>query len=262
VTGQRPLSAIEERLQEVRRNLDGLLLKYTENYFDVKAALQAIAQLQAEAEKSSDGGTQGSGNATGKGQITNSVYDQIKVKLVDAESVLASVQRRLAEAQAEQGRIEKIAQSAPGVLVQAEDLNRDYGVLKKNYEELVARAKRRRSPTRRIPRPRRSNFASSTPSGAGCSGGAEQTASPISSTLTTISNIGLHRKSLRRASRVSEYSIPASPEGPSPVRPGWPAGASGAMGRNRHTWLWNTVDSRASMGLPGRRDTASRRRCS
>jgi hypothetical protein len=135
VTGQRPLSAIEERLQEVRRNLDGLLLKYTENYFDVKAALQAIAQLQAEAEKSSDGGTQGSGNATGKGQITNSVYDQIKVKLVDAESVLASVQRRLAEAQAEQGRIEKIAQSAPSVLVQAEDLNRDYGVLKRNYEE-------------------------------------------------------------------------------------------------------------------------------
>jgi polysaccharide chain length determinant protein (PEP-CTERM system associated) len=139
VTEQRPLSAIEERLQEVRRNLDGLLLKYTENHPDVKAARQAIAQLQAEAGKSSDGGTQGSGDATGKGQITNSVYDQIKVKLVDAESVLASVRRRLAEAQAEQGRIEKIAQSAPGVLVQAGDLNRDYGVLRKHYEELVSR---------------------------------------------------------------------------------------------------------------------------
>jgi len=139
VTGQRPLSAVEERLQEVRRNLDGLLLKYTENHPDVKAAREAIAQLQAEAGKSSGGGTQGVGNAAGKGQITNSVYDQIKVKLVDAESVVASVQRRLAEAQAERERIDKIAQSAPGVLVQAEDLNRDYGVLKKNYEELVAR---------------------------------------------------------------------------------------------------------------------------
>src|SRR6516225_1219409 len=139
VTGQRPLSAVEERLQDVRRNLDGLLLKYTKNHPDVKAARQAISQLQAEAGKSSGGGTQGVGNETGKGQITNSVYDQIKVKLVDAESVVASVQRRLTEAQAEQERIEKIAQSAPGVLVQAEDLNRDYGVLKRNYTELVAR---------------------------------------------------------------------------------------------------------------------------
>jgi polysaccharide chain length determinant protein (PEP-CTERM system associated) len=140
VTGQRPLSAVEERLQELRRNLDGLLLKYTENHPDVKAARQAIAQLQAEAGRSSGGGSaQGAANATGKGEITNTVYDQIKVKLVDAESVVASVQRRLAEAQAEQERIEKIAQSVPGVLVQAEDLDRDYGVLQKNYQELVAR---------------------------------------------------------------------------------------------------------------------------
>ncbi len=140
VTGQRPLSAVEERLQEIHRNLDGLLLKYTDNHPDVKAARQAIAQLQAEAAKSSGGGTaQAAANATTKGEITNTVYDQIKVKLVDAESIVAAVQRRLSEAEAEQEKIEKIAQSAPGVLVQAEDLNRDYGVLKKNYEELVAR---------------------------------------------------------------------------------------------------------------------------
>jgi polysaccharide chain length determinant protein (PEP-CTERM system associated) len=139
VTGQRPLSAVEERLLEVRRNLDGLLLKYTENHPDVRAARQAIAQLQAEAGKSSGGSGAQAFNSATKGQITNSVYDQIKVKLVDAESVVAAVQRRLAEAEAEQARIEKIAQTAPGILVQAEDLNRDYGVLKKNYEELVAR---------------------------------------------------------------------------------------------------------------------------
>jgi len=43
------LTRIEERLLELRRNLDGLLLKYTEEHPDVKAARQAIAQLQAEA---------------------------------------------------------------------------------------------------------------------------------------------------------------------------------------------------------------------
>ena len=138
VTGGR-LSPVEERLQEIRRNLDGLRLKYTENHPDVKAARQAIAQLQAEAAKGSGGGGGQAANGTNKGQIPNGVYDQIKVKLVDADAVVASLQRRLAEAEDEQRKVEQIAQSAPGVLVQAQDLDRDYGVLKKNYEELVSR---------------------------------------------------------------------------------------------------------------------------
>jgi hypothetical protein len=49
------------------------------------------------------------------------------------------VKRRLDEAQADLARIEAVAKSAPGVLAQAQDLDRDYLVLKKNYQELVAR---------------------------------------------------------------------------------------------------------------------------
>jgi polysaccharide chain length determinant protein (PEP-CTERM system associated) len=133
------LAPVEERLQELRRNLDGLLLKYTEEHPDVKAARQAIAQLQAEATKSSSGGTGQPGNAANKGQIANGAYDQIKVRLVDAEAAVAAVQRRVSEAETQQAKIEAIAKSAPGVLVQAQDLDRDYGVLKRNYMELVAR---------------------------------------------------------------------------------------------------------------------------
>ena len=137
VTGGR-LSPIEERLQELRRNLDGLLLKYTEEHPDVKAARHAIEQLQRDSTKSPGGGT-GAGGGGSKGQIPNGVYEQIKVRLVDAEAVVAAVQRRLSEAETQQAKIEQIAQSAPGVLVQAQDLDRDYGVLKRNYTELVAR---------------------------------------------------------------------------------------------------------------------------
>ena len=136
VTGGR-LSPIDERLQDLRRNLDTMLLKYTEDHPDVKAARKQIAQLEAEAAKAS-GGAAKSGGAT-KGEVANSVYDQIKVRLVDAEAAVAAVQRRLDEAQSDQERIEKVAASAPGVLVQAQDLDRDYSVLKRNYQELVAR---------------------------------------------------------------------------------------------------------------------------
>ncbi len=136
VTGGR-LSPIDERLQDLRRNLDTMLLKYTEDHPDVKAARKQIAQLEAEAAKAS-GGAGKSGGAT-KGEVANSVYDQIKVRLVDAEAAVAAEQRRLDEAQSDQERIEKVAASAPGVLVQAQDLDRDYSVLKRNYQELVAR---------------------------------------------------------------------------------------------------------------------------
>ena len=131
------VSPADERLQEIRRNLDNLLLKYTEDHPDVKAARQSIAQLQAEGARSSVAASK-SGAPT-KGEIANSVYDQIKIKLVDAEAAVAAVQRRLDDAQADLQRIEKVAQSAPGVLVQAQDLDRDYSVLKRNYQELVAR---------------------------------------------------------------------------------------------------------------------------
>jgi polysaccharide chain length determinant protein (PEP-CTERM system associated) len=138
VTGGR-MSPIEERLLELRRNLDGLRLKYTEQHPDVKAARQEIAQLQSEVGKSSGGGAGQAGNAANKGQIVNDAYTQIKVKLVDAEAVVAAVQRHVAEAETQEAKIEKTVQSAPGVLAQVQDLDRDYGVLKRNYMELVAR---------------------------------------------------------------------------------------------------------------------------
>src|SRR6516165_10824938 len=112
VTGGHNMTPIEERLQEIHRNLDGLLLKYTEEHPDVKAARQSITQLEAEAGKSSGGGAGKAGNAA-KGQIANGAYDQNKVRLVAAEADVAAVQRRLSEAEPQQAKIEKIAQSEP-----------------------------------------------------------------------------------------------------------------------------------------------------
>jgi len=135
IAGQ--LSPVDERLQELRRNLDGLLLKFTENHPDVKATRASIAQLESEAGKS--GGGKGSSAGGNTGQIANGVYEQVKVRLVDAEAAVAAIQRRLTEAENDLSKVEKVAKSAPGILVQAQDLNRDYSILKKNYEELVAR---------------------------------------------------------------------------------------------------------------------------
>jgi polysaccharide chain length determinant protein (PEP-CTERM system associated) len=132
VTGR--ISPDEQRLEQLRSNLDTLRLKYTDKHPDVIAAREEIREFEAEMKHSSDA-TAGAS----KTQIPNSLYDQLKVKLVDAEDRVAAARRQLSQAQAEANRIDKIAQSVPGVLLEVQDLDRDYGILKSNYEQLVAR---------------------------------------------------------------------------------------------------------------------------
>ena len=135
VNGGRSLSPDEQRLAQMQNNLDAMRLKYTDQHPDVIATRQEIKQLEAEMKHS---GSESSGGVS-KTQIPNAVYDQLKVKLVDAETQVAAIQRRLKQAQAEEERIEKIARSAPAVLNEVQDLDRDYGILKRNYEEFVSR---------------------------------------------------------------------------------------------------------------------------
>ncbi|HEY2539803.1 MAG TPA: XrtA system polysaccharide chain length determinant [Stellaceae bacterium] len=126
----------EQRLEQMRSNLDALRLKYTDQHPDVVAARQEIQEFEAEMKHSNLASTADGANKT---QIPNNVYDQLKVKLVDAEDRVAAAKRQLSRAEAEANRIDKIAQSVPGVLLEVQDLDRDYGILKTNYEQLVVR---------------------------------------------------------------------------------------------------------------------------
>ena len=137
VTGGKPSPDVA-RLEQLRGQLDTLRLKYTDQHPDVIATRQQIAEVEAEM-KHPGSGSGAAGDGSGKAQIANAVYDQLKVRLVEAEGNVASAERRLSAAENERDRIERIAQSAPGVVTQVQDLDRDYSVLKKNYQELVSR---------------------------------------------------------------------------------------------------------------------------
>lgn len=135
IAGGGAVDSAQARIDELRRNLDTLRLKYTDRYPDVIATRKEIAQLQAELKRAGPGGALGDN----KTQIANAVYDRLKVELVDAEGVVATAQRHLTEVEADRARIEHIVQSAPGILEKVRDMDRDYGVLRNNYQELVAR---------------------------------------------------------------------------------------------------------------------------
>ena len=52
---------------------------------------------------------------------------------------MESLKRQLEDATAERNRLQTIAQNVPGLEAKYVDLNRDYDVLRKNYDELLAR---------------------------------------------------------------------------------------------------------------------------
>ncbi|HVZ08610.1 XrtA system polysaccharide chain length determinant [Rhodopila sp.] len=125
------------RLQEAEEQLALLLLKDTENHPDVIAQRRLIEQLKKTGGgKTADGGKT---LANGQRQIPNQVYDQLKVKMVDADTQVISLQRQRDEAVRTRDKLEKIQREQPGLLAEYESMDRDYSVLRKNYEELLSR---------------------------------------------------------------------------------------------------------------------------
>ncbi|MGC2415857.1 MAG: XrtA system polysaccharide chain length determinant [Stellaceae bacterium] len=127
------------QLDEARGRLSELQLRFTDQHPDVIALQRQIAVLEAAAarEATNPGSKQ-------KSEIANPVYNQVKVQLVEAQTTLASTERRLEQAEREQAALEKKARETPGVHAQAQDLDRDYAIKKKDFEELLQRREQMR----------------------------------------------------------------------------------------------------------------------
>jgi polysaccharide chain length determinant protein (PEP-CTERM system associated) len=146
--------ARDPKVEQAQTDLNDLRLRYTENHPDVVSAKKRLeglraqfdAQTAADAAKAADNraaekGAQGKPAAGPRAvrSLPNPIYEQIKVRLYETESGIASLQRQIADATRERDRLEEMARSAPGVQAEFLNLNRDYDVLRKNYEELLAR---------------------------------------------------------------------------------------------------------------------------
>jgi len=127
------------QLEEARAKLAELRLRFTEQHPDVIALKQQITELEARVAREASTPTDGADSGGRKTQIANPLYEQVKIRLVEAETELASLERRLKQAQEEQAALEEKAQATPGVQAQAQDLDRDYEVKKRQYDEFLQR---------------------------------------------------------------------------------------------------------------------------
>lgn len=128
---------LETRIEGLRRQLDELMRRYTDEHPDVAATRRSLAQAEAQRRaeieaKARAAGTKGSA-------ATNPVFQRIRISLAEAEATVASLASRLATQQARLDQVRATASRVPQVEAELAQLNRDYDIIRKNYEALVAR---------------------------------------------------------------------------------------------------------------------------
>ena len=129
------------RLREAERNLAELRLRFTDQHPDVVAARNLVAGLRSGAVHGDDPAPRPAAVATPARtrSAPNPVYAQLKERVVENDANIASLQRQISEGLKERDRLQDIARGAPGLQAEFTNLNRDYDVLRKNYEDLSAR---------------------------------------------------------------------------------------------------------------------------
>lgn len=136
-----PPSETEVRLQTQKRQLDELLRRFTEEHPDVVSTKRIIAQLEAqnraEVDRRNKAGADGRGAAGSA--ATSPVFQRIRIALAEAEANVASLRSQLAAQQRRLDEIRSTASRVPQAEAELAQLNRDYEVIRRNYEQLVAR---------------------------------------------------------------------------------------------------------------------------
>jgi polysaccharide chain length determinant protein (PEP-CTERM system associated) len=136
------------RLQEAEEQLNLMLLKDTEQHPDVVAQRKLIDSLKKSPRESAGTTAAPARDAAAsrdnaanpaKRSVPNQVYDQLKLKLIEADTNITSLQRQHDDAVGYVDRLEKVQKEQPGLIAEYQNMDRDYNVLRRNYEELLSR---------------------------------------------------------------------------------------------------------------------------
>ncbi len=131
-------SELDSRIDALRRNLDSLLQRYTDQHPDVVGTKRVLAELEEQRRKEHNTKERPSHGVPSTG-AANRVYQELKLSLAHDESNVASLRTRVAEYEARQRQLKAEAKLMPEIQAEMARLNRDYDVNKKNYETLLTR---------------------------------------------------------------------------------------------------------------------------
>ena len=133
-------SEYNSRIDALRKQLDELLRRYTDQHPDVASTRRLIAQLEGERKQEIEARKQTAMQSPSRlSTSTNPVFQRIKIALAEAEANVASLRSRVSETEGRLAQLRAAAGKVPQIEAELAQLNRDYEVLQKNYQALVGR---------------------------------------------------------------------------------------------------------------------------
>jgi polysaccharide chain length determinant protein (PEP-CTERM system associated) len=130
---------IDGRIDAQKRNLDSLLQRFTEQHPDVAGARRLIRELE-ELKRKEVQELRKTALANPVSSAGSSLASQELGRLLaTAEVQVASLRARVGEYEARYKRARELMKTAPQLEAEYAQLNRDYDINKKNYNDLVAR---------------------------------------------------------------------------------------------------------------------------
>ena len=131
---------LDARIDAQKRNLDVLLQRFTDQHPDVVQTRKLIKDLEEQKKRElAELRRTGTGSSTGSASTGTPVQQELSRMLATTEVQVAQLQARVGEYSARYQQALSALKTAPQLEAEAAQLNRDYAVHKKNYEELVAR---------------------------------------------------------------------------------------------------------------------------
>ncbi|MDY6827973.1 MAG: XrtA system polysaccharide chain length determinant [Pseudomonadota bacterium] len=125
------------RIENLNTQLDSMLLRYTEQHPSVIELRRTLAELEKLRDEEVARATSAdlSPNADDRGPF----YQQLRLALSQAEATVASLTARVANFQSKAEALQAKVDTVPEIEAQLTALNRDYGITKTKYEELLNR---------------------------------------------------------------------------------------------------------------------------
>lgn len=133
------LPEIDGRIDTQKRNLDTLLQRYTEQHPDVVGTRRLIKDLEEQKRQEIQARKKFAAANPGAAVSNNPVFQQLKVSLAEAEANTASLRARVSEYEERYKRSTDLMKTQPQLETELAQLNRDYELDKRNYEQLVSR---------------------------------------------------------------------------------------------------------------------------
>jgi polysaccharide chain length determinant protein (PEP-CTERM system associated) len=130
---------IDARIEIQRRTLDGLLQRFTEQHPDVVSTKRLINELDELRQKQIQAMRKTAMTTPTMASASGLVFQELGRLLANSEVQVASLSARVQEYERRFSRARESMKRAPQIEAEFAQLNRDYDINRKNYDDLVTR---------------------------------------------------------------------------------------------------------------------------